>query len=62
MAKRGERRPWRVRFEWANGVKGVDTFRTEEDAERRAREIRERHENGNAPSALLSCVVENRDA
>lgn len=62
MAKRGERRPWRVRFEWANGVKGVDTFRTEEDAERRAREIRERGESGNAPSALLSCVVENRDA
>jgi hypothetical protein len=60
MAKRGETRPWRVRFEWANGVKGVDTFRTEEDAERRAREIRERDANGAAPSALLSCEVSHR--
>lgn len=26
MAKRGEKRPWRVRFLWENGVKGTKTF------------------------------------
>lgn len=38
MAKRGEVRPWRVRYEWPNGIGGTDTYPTEE----RARECAER--------------------
>jgi len=40
MAKRGERRPWRVRFEWDNGVKGADSYSSESLAELKADEIR----------------------
>jgi hypothetical protein len=32
MAKRGETRPHRVRFEWANGVKGCETFTSRDRA------------------------------
>lgn len=40
MAKRGETRPWRVRYEWENGVKGCETFSDEWRAEACADEIR----------------------
>jgi hypothetical protein len=44
MAKRGETRPWRVRYEWENGVKGCETYRTEGDALRFADEVRRNSE------------------
>lgn len=33
MAKRGETRPWRVRFRWDNGVNGTATYATRDGAE-----------------------------
>ena len=33
MAKRGSTRPWRVRFEWENGVTDTDTKTSRGDAE-----------------------------
>lgn len=32
MSKRGERRPFLVRYEWANGVKGSQSFPTIDQA------------------------------
>ena len=29
MPKKGQRRPWRLRFEWDSGVNGTVTFATE---------------------------------
>lgn len=40
MAKRGETRPWQVRYVWENGVKGCEVRRTEDDALRFADEVR----------------------
>lgn len=40
MAKRGERRPWKVRYEWSNGIKGVVTCSTESEAAIHADKIR----------------------
>lgn len=56
MAKRGEKRPWKVRFEWSNGVKGVITCATEEEADRRASEIRSASEW--QPDADVTVTVE----
>lgn len=39
MAKLGERRPWRVRYVWSNGVKGTATFTDEWHARHKAEEI-----------------------
>lgn len=39
MAKRGETRPWRMRFQWSNGIKGVATYETREQADDEARKI-----------------------
>lgn len=39
MAKRGEKRPYRVAFRWPNGVAGVATFTTPEGAELSAETI-----------------------
>jgi hypothetical protein len=36
MAKRGERRPFRVTYEWPSGISGTMTFSTQEEAERAA--------------------------
>lgn len=33
MAKRGERRPFRVTYEWPSGISGTMTFSTREEAE-----------------------------
>jgi hypothetical protein len=30
MAKRGEKRPYRLHFVWENGVRGTETFHSEE--------------------------------
>lgn len=32
MAKRGETRPWRVRYVWDTGIKGTATFGSEDEA------------------------------
>jgi hypothetical protein len=40
MAKRGERRPWKVRYEWSNGIKGTDSYTSRDQAEMKAEQIR----------------------
>lgn len=60
MAKRGETRPWRVRFEWKNGVKGTSSHITREDAESRAAEIRRNAELRDAIEDLILCEVSHR--
>lgn len=32
MAKRGEKQPWRVDYEWPSGIRGCRTFTTEDRA------------------------------
>lgn len=32
MPKKGEVRPWLMRYEWPNGIKGTMSYRTEADA------------------------------
>lgn len=60
MAKRGSTRPWRMKFEWDNGVKGVVTFHTEEEAEHAAKQQRERvGQNG---ARCTTVTVEKRGA
>lgn len=39
MAKRGQLRPWKMRYEWPNGITGTDAFVTQEDARTRGRRI-----------------------
>jgi hypothetical protein len=41
MAKRGETRPYRMHFEWDNGVKSTQTFHSEEARQRVIDQIRE---------------------
>lgn len=41
MAKRGEKRPWRARFQWDNGVKGAKTFSTVSELRSFVEQIRE---------------------
>lgn len=41
MAKRGEKRPWKLQFEWDNGVKGSQTFSSEDARDDMAAQIRE---------------------
>lgn len=59
MAKRGERRPWRVTFEWSSGVKGVDTFISQDEAEMRAEKIRKAAEWRD--DATVTVTVAHRD-
>ena len=40
MAKRGEKQPWKVCYEWTNGGKGVVACSSEDLAEMKAAEIR----------------------
>ncbi len=40
MAKRGEKQPWKVRYEWSNGIKGTVARSSQELAEIKADEIR----------------------
>lgn len=40
MAKRGETRPWQVRYEWENGVKGTGSYVSEDRAQAQADMIR----------------------
>lgn len=58
MAKRGETRPWRVRYEWENGVKGCETFSDEWRAEACADEIRRAAEHRDLS---VSITIEHRD-
>ncbi len=39
MAKRGETRPWRMRFVWDNGVKDTVTYATVEQANYQAEKM-----------------------
>jgi len=41
MAKRGQKSTHRVRFEWDNGVKGINTAWSLADAEMKARQLTE---------------------
>lgn len=41
MAKRGERRPWKVEYEWSNGIKGRDAYSSRDLAELHAEMIRD---------------------
>lgn len=41
MAKRGERQPWKVEFQWSNGVRGRNAYSSRDLAELHARRIRE---------------------
>lgn len=41
MAKRGEVRPWRVRFEWLDsGISGADSYVSEDRANHKRNELR----------------------
>jgi hypothetical protein len=40
MAKRGERRPWKVTYRWENGVGGTDARSSEDEAQMIAARIR----------------------
>ena len=44
MAKRGEKQPWKVRFEYENGICGQRAFTDEWSAEHAAEKIRENGE------------------
>lgn len=44
MAKRGEKQPWKVRFEYENGICGQRAFTDEWSAEHAAEQIRENGE------------------
>jgi len=59
MAKRGERRPWRVRYVWTTGVKGTDTFTTRDEADSRADKIRAAGERWDDRDVTVT--VERRD-
>jgi hypothetical protein len=39
VAKRGQLRPWKRRYEWPNGIAGTDAFVTQEDARDAGRRI-----------------------
>lgn len=52
MAKRGETRPWRVRFEWANGIKGTITTDAVEYADDHAAKLC-RNADNNGSSILI---------
>lgn len=58
MAKRGERRPWQVRFEWSNGTTGVNTFTHLYQAARQRDEILERAYRRNVD---VTVTITNRD-
>lgn len=41
MAKRGEHLPWKVEFEWSNGVRGRNAYGSEDLANLKAQQIRD---------------------
>lgn len=53
MAKRGEKLNWKVRFEYANGVKGMKAHYSEWEANHMAEEIRR-----NAAGREMAVAVE----
>lgn len=58
MAKRGEKQPWKVRYEWANGIRGTIAFSTESNANLKAAEIQRASEwRGVAVSVTVVEVV-----
>lgn len=59
MAKRGETRPWRVTYEWDNGIKGSQSYQTEDHANLKADEIRR---NAAHTDATVMVTVAHRDA
>lgn len=41
VAKRGERLPWKVQYEWTSGIKGKNAYGSQDLAELKAAQIRE---------------------
>jgi hypothetical protein len=59
MAKRGETRPWRVRYEWIEtGLKGTETRATFQEARRFADELEATSDRRGMP---LAYTVQHRD-
>ena len=58
MAKRGEKQPWKVRYEWSNGVKGMNSYTSEDLAESKADQIRQAGERRDDIS--VSVTVEKK--
>jgi len=58
MAKRGETRPWRLQYVWESGIKGVTTFRSQEEADYKAKDLREYAERVNSS---ITITVSHRD-
>jgi hypothetical protein len=63
MAKRGETRPWRMRFEFENGICGTETFHSEEQANFKADQIRRNAANREMTVAIkITNRVAEREA
>lgn len=62
MSKRGETRPWRVAFEWSNGVKGVDTYSRKDEADMNADRIRDYSAMLDDPDRTVTVTVTDRRA
>ena len=60
MAKRGEKRPWQVRYEWSNGIKGTESFISESDAIRAAEKIADAAEWRDDDATVSVEVVDRR--
>ena len=56
MAKRGEKRPWRVRFSYENGARGTETFT---DLERVRLHVEELRRNAARIENPISIRLEN---
>lgn len=54
MAKRGEKRPWKVRYEWSNGIKGTVACGDEWLANHKADEIRQAGERRDDVSVTVT--------
>ena len=57
MPKRGAKLPWRVYFEWSNGIKGTRACYSRDDAEMYADQIRRAGESRS--DASVTVVIEH---
>lgn len=62
MAKRGEKRPWKVQWEWSSGIKGTTSHTSRDDAETQADRIRQAGENREDEGLSVTVKVFNKDA
>ena len=60
MAKRGETRPWRLQYVWESGIKGVSTFRSQEEADYKAQDLRDYAER--CGGSAITVTVTHREA